>query len=188
MRQIGIRLAALALAVTAALGPARASDADWQALGQPGTHIVMRHAIAPGLGDPPGFRLDDCSTQRNLDVAGRAQARRAGAAIRAAGVRVDLVLTSRWCRARETADLLGFTPVEPEPALDSFFADRSTGPRQTAALLARLAALRGKTAVLVTHQVNITALTGIVPASGEMLVIRPKPDGDGVDVLGRITP
>jgi phosphohistidine phosphatase SixA len=174
------------VALAAALpGPARADVAAWAALREPGVHVIMRHARAPGTGDPPDFRLGDCTTQRNLDETGRDQARRIGAAIREAAVAVDLVLSSEWCRATETARLLDLGPVETEPALNSFFEDRELGPATTERLRTRLSGLEGRKAVLVTHQVNITALTGLVPTSGEMVVIEVEPDGD-VAVRGRI--
>nr|BAT29180.1 possible fructose-2,6-bisphosphatase [Aurantimonas manganoxydans SI85-9A1] len=151
------------------------------------THILMRHAIAPGTGDPAAFTLGDCSTQRNLSDEGRAQARRIGDRLREAGVAIDMVLASQWCRSSETAELLEFGPVMAAPELNSFFADRSNGAAQTDALKARLAELDagGRKATLVSHQVNITALTGIYPASGEIVVIDLGEDGD-VTVEGRI--
>jgi hypothetical protein len=94
--------AALATLLTA---PASAEEAAWQAL-RGGGIILFRHAIAPGGGDPPEIRLGDCATQRNLDAAGRQQARRIGEAIHAAGVAVAGVIASEWCRTMETS---GFT-------------------------------------------------------------------------------
>jgi len=160
-----------------ALDAARAAD----------SHILMRHAIAPGTGDPAAFRLGDCSTQRNLSDEGRAQARRIGDRLREAGVAIDLVLASQWCRSTETAEFLGFGPVMAAPELNSFFADRGKGAAQTDALKARLAELdaAGRKAAVVSHQVNITALTGIYPASGEIVVIALGEDGE-VTVEGRI--
>lgn len=180
-----MRALAALLFASIASGPADAAEDAWAALREPGTHVVMRHASAPGTGDPDDFRLGDCSTQRNLDDGGRAQARRIGDAIRAAGIAVDLVLTSQWCRARETADLIAVAPVEDEPALNSFFENRSDADQATEALRARLAGLSGRKAVLVTHQVNITALTGVFPASGEMVVIATDEAG-AATVRGRI--
>lgn len=181
-----LRLALAGLALAAALhGGAAAASEALQRLAEPRTHAILRHAVAPGTGDPPGFTLGDCTTQRNLDDRGRAQARAIGAAIRDAGVKVDQVLTSQWCRAAETAALLGLGAVTEEPALNSFFADRSTEPEQTAALRRLLAALpAAETAVLVSHQVNITALTGIYPRSGEVVVLRVTEDG-AVEAIGR---
>ena len=142
---------------------------------------------APGVGDPPGMRLDACATQRNLSAEGRDQARRIGAALRAAGLRAAEVRSSAWCRARETAELLDLGPVRPLPALDSFFDDRGQQERQTAELRAYLDAGRdGPPRVLVTHQVNITALTGVFPVEGEIVVLRPGPDGYAA--VGRLRP
>lgn len=181
-------LAALALyAAVVAWGIAAVEAAEpgvLQRLSEPRTHAILRHAIAPGTGDPPGFALGDCTTQRNLDDRGRAQARAIGAALRDAGITVDHVLTSQWCRSAETAELLGLGPVAEEPALNSFFADRSTREAQIAQTRRLLAALpEEETAVLVSHQVNITALTGIYPRSGETVVLRVGPDG-ALEVLG----
>ncbi len=166
--------------------PARHAAADWDIL-RAGGVVLFRHAIAPGSGDPPGMRLGDCATQRNLDAAGRAQARRIGEAFRAAGVEVGAVLTSAWCRARETAELAFPGQVRPEPAFDSFFDDRTEEPARTAAARRLLLAWQGPGAlVAVTHQVNITALTGVFPASGEGIVLRR--EGTALAVAGRLRP
>lgn len=155
--------------------------------GQPGTVLLMRHATAPGTGDPAEFRLGDCSTQRNLSAAGRDQARAIGARLREAGVVPDVVATSQWCRARDTAELLALGPPEDWPEINSFFAGRGDRTAQTDATLARIAALPDDAVVLlVTHQVNITALTGIVPQSGEIIVTRR--DGGALSVVGRLPP
>ncbi|MGC5198741.1 histidine phosphatase family protein, partial [Aphanothece microscopica] len=138
---------------------ASADDAAWAVLREGGL-VLFRHAIAPGGGDPAGMRLGDCATQRNLDAEGRAQARRIGDAFRAQAAPVGAVLTSRWCRTRETADLAFPGLARDEPAFDSFFADRRTADAQTAAARDILLDWTGPGAlVVVTHQVNITALT-----------------------------
>ncbi len=148
-------------------------------LAEPGVVAIMRHALAPGTGDPAGFRLNDCATQRNLDAQGRAQARAIGEAIRAAGVQADWIMTSQWCRCRETAELLDLGEVSDFPALNSFFADRSTGDEQTQDLRRFLSIIPPDvTVVLVTHQVNITALTGRSVGSGEVFLLRISPDGE----------
>ena len=179
-RFLSARLWAPLLLTLCALGPwlpaAQAEDQGeaWRAARAPGTHLLMRHELAPGLGDPADFSLADCGAQRNLNVAGRQQARRIGERPRAASVKPDRVLTSQWCRCLDTAVPLGLGEVEDQPALNSFFRDASTRTAQTAGaldLLRRLDAA-GEKALLVTHQVNITALTGIFPASREILVTR----------------
>ena len=161
----------------------------WTALAQDGHVALMRHARAPGTGDPARFQLDDCTTQRNLDDTGREQARRTGAAFRARDIKVARVLSSQWCRCRETAELLDLAPVEDLPALNSFFADSTQRTPQTAQLRRYLAELErsGPSVVLVTHQVNITALIGYYPASGEIDVLRLDTAGD-FTLLGAISP
>lgn len=179
-RFLSARLCAPLLLTLCALGPwlpaAQAQDATeaLQAARAPGTHLLMRHALAPGVGDPADFSLADYGAQRDLSAAGRRQARRIGERLRAADVKPDRVLTSQWRRCRDTAVLLELGEVEDQPALNSFFRDTSTRAAQTAGVLDLLRRLdaAGEKALLVTHQVNITALTGVFPASGEILVTR----------------
>ena len=153
------------------------------------TVVVIRHAETdPGIGDPPGYRLDDCSSQRQLSAVGRAQAARLAASLAAQGWRPGEVRSSHWCRCLDTARL-AFGSVEPWAALDSFFDAPDRGPAQTAQLRAALAGLPTKTvAVWVTHQVNIQALTGESVGFAEALVLRSQLQADGqagVQVLGR---
>jgi phosphohistidine phosphatase SixA len=185
-RRVAI-VTALTLPIMASnLSASTASETGWAALREGGI-VLFRHANAPGTGDPPGFRLDDCTTQRNLDAAGRAQARRIGEAFATAGITVTAVLASRWCRARDTAELAFPGRVKAEPAFDSFFDERRLGPERTAAARHVMDRWQGPGAlVVVTHQVNITALTGIVPASGEGVALT-RQDG-GWRVAGRIRP
>jgi broad specificity phosphatase PhoE len=170
------------------------TESAWAALRSGGHVLIVRHAqTVPGIGDPPGFRLEDCATQRNLSDEGREQARRIGKALQAAGVAVGEVLSSRWCRCLDTATE-AFGRVTPWPAADSFFDRRAArsgddpSARQTAELRSRVAAYRGKdTLVVVTHQVNITALTGIVPAMGELVVLKPDlRNAGGFTIAGRL--
>ena len=171
-------LAAALLAVLVSAWAPASADTRFARISEPGIVAIMRHALAPGSGDSVSFSLDDCATQRNLDARGRAQARAIGRAARAAGVRVDRVLTSQWCRCRDTARLLDLGPVEELPALNSFFRDRSRAEAQTAELRKILLGLSpGETVVLVTHYVNIRALTGRVTASGEILLLAIGSDG-----------
>ncbi len=165
---------------------ASAQDAGWNAL-RDGAVVLFRHADAPGVGDPPGFQLGDCRTQRNLGPAGRDQARRLGERLRAQGVRPARVLTSQWCRARDTAELAFPGQAETSPAFNSFFDDRARDAAQTAEARALLLAWRGPGALVVfTHQVNISALSGITTQSGEGVVLQRQ--GDTLGVAGRITP
>jgi phosphohistidine phosphatase SixA len=168
---------------------------DWQALKAPGSIVLFRHALAPGGGDPPGFKLSDCSTQRNLSEEGRAQASRMGEALRQQGIAVQAIWHSQWCRTTDTAQLasqaLGRVDLRPEPAFNSFFNDRAQEARQTAAARKLLLGWRGPGVLLVvTHQVNITALTGIVPASGQGVIVQLKNKGreKELSVAGSITP
>jgi phosphohistidine phosphatase SixA len=188
----------LALAATAGLPTfafaqtTNPSDAAaWAALKAPGAIVLFRHALAPGGGDPPGFKADDCSTQRNLSEEGQVQAKRIGQTLRERGIKVQTVWHSAWCRTRDTAQLafpdLRSPALRTEPAFNSFFSDRSTEPAQTAAARKMLLAWRGPgTLVVVTHQVNITQLTEIFPQSGEGVVLQR--EGGQLVIKGRIQP
>lgn len=180
--------ALLAWAPPPAVAATGGDAAAWAALARGGHVILMRHAATvPGTGDPPGFRLDDCATQRNLSDTGRRDARDAGDRLRREGVRVDEALTSAWCRCRETAELMAVAPVRVEPAINSFFDGQGDRDAQTDAARRLVAAWRGPgNLLMVTHQVNVTALTGVFPQQGEMVVLAPA--GDGFTQVGRIRP
>jgi len=137
-------------------------------LAQPGRVLMLRHASAPGSGDPANFRLDDCATQRNLDAAGRAQAAALGGRLARAGVKGAKVYSSQWCRCLETARLLVLGPVEALPALNFFYPSPQAREPRIAALRAFLAALPpdGPPVVLVTHQFTINEFTGAGTVSG----------------------
>ena len=140
-----------------------------------GYAILLRHALAPGTGDPAGFRLGDCSTQRNLSSVGRTQAIAIGARWRSERLPIDRVLTSRWCRARDTARLLAVGKVTAYPDFDSSFTVSSTvAQRRTQVVRDLIIRHRDQPGalVLVGHQVNITALTGVVPSSGAAVVVK----------------
>jgi phosphohistidine phosphatase SixA len=163
-------------------------DALWNAVRSGGAFVMMRHAIAPGTGDPSGFRLEDCATQRNLSEEGRAQAHAVGEVLRKNGLDGAEIRSSQWCRCLETARLLGLGSVEPLPALNSFFDERANGPIQTEALREWLSNRNeSRPLVLVTHQVNISALTGFTPRSGEAVVARISKEGS-VEKLGVLAP
>ena len=148
---------------------------------------MMRHALAPGTGDPDNFVVDDCATQRNLSDRGRDQARRIGEVFRQNGIHSATVWSSAWCRCLETARLLELGAVSQVDAVNSFFRQRHLGEQQTNALR-RLLRERapGEPLVLVTHQVNITALTDVFPESGEIVFFRIG-DDERIDVIGRVT-
>jgi phosphohistidine phosphatase SixA len=177
----------LVLSLGAAIfGKAYASESFWADLRSGKAIALLRHAAAPGTGDPPGFKLGDCSTQRNLSDEGRAQSRAIGDVFRANGITSAAVYSSQWCRCLETARLLGLGEVVSLDLLNSFFNDSSAGPDRSAALLAWLREQRfNGPAILVTHQVNITGLTGEVPDRGEMIIARVRADSP-LEVIGRV--
>lgn len=147
---------------------------------------IMRHALAPGFSDPAGFDVDDCSTQRNLSEDGRSQARAIGGTFRKGGIHQANVFSSAWCRCLETARLLDLGPVTKLSPLNSFFEARERREAQTAALKKWLIAYKdNKPLVLVTHQVNISALTGTYTRSGETVIARIDDQGK-VAVIGSI--
>jgi phosphohistidine phosphatase SixA len=167
---------------------ATAIEADHAARLQQGGHVLLlRHAEAPGFGDPPRFRLDDCSTQRNLDARGRAQAAAIGEWLRRHGVRDARVHSSLWCRCLETARLLDLGPVTPLPALNSLFGRTQARERSVAELNAFFAAqpADGPLLILVTHFANIQALTGSGPGSGEGVLLQLQA-GAAPRVVGRL--
>ncbi|MDB5886409.1 MAG: Phosphoglycerate mutase [Polaromonas sp.] len=134
--------------------------------------VVLRHAQTdPGIGDPPGFRLDRCSTQRNLSDEGRRQAQSIGRWFASRSLAPQAVQSSAWCRCRDTADL-AFGRHAVWPALNSFFGQRGAADPQTAQLRAALQRVpAGQFEVWVTHQVNVTELTGEGIAMGEGLIL-----------------
>ncbi|MEY4599249.1 MAG: hypothetical protein RLZZ445_2046 [Pseudomonadota bacterium] len=172
-----------------AVAPAHADETLWSTLRSGGYVLLIRHAATePGIGDPPQFKAGDCKTQRNLSAAGREQAAKTGQRLKDAGITISAVRSSRWCRCLDTASI-AFGSATPDPTLDSFFGDRSAqNEQQTAAVRARIQSFRGPgNLVLVTHQVNITALTGEFPAEGEIFVVRASAEGS-LQLKGRITP
>jgi len=164
-------------------------NGDWQLLKQKGVVVMMRHTLAPGTGDPDNFRLNDCSTQRNLSAEGKAQARRIGEEFRKRKIKVSGVLSSQWCRCEETARLLDLGSVELQPALNSFFSDRTTAAKQTDLVRSLILEHRSQNGVMimVTHQVNIIALVGVLPTSGASVILRANQNGK-VELLGELPP
>ncbi len=149
----------------------------WELLREGGCVVLMRHAQTdPGVGDPPNFKLGECSTQRNLSEAGREQARRVGAAFVRERVKLDQVRSSAWCRCVDTA-MLAFKQNTVWPPINSFFGAGGQD-EQTRAVLAAVQGWQApRNLMLVTHQVNVTALTGEFLAMGEVFVTRPGVQG-----------
>jgi phosphohistidine phosphatase SixA len=156
----------------AAASDARAETDPWPAFRSGAAVVIMRHAMAPGTGDPANFRIGDCSTQRNLSEDGRAQARRIGDLFRANGTNAARVFSSQWCRCLDTASLLRLGAVREQPLLNSFFGKPEDGRAQTDSLRDWMTGLpTGVPVILVTHQVNITGLTNVFPSSGELVFV-----------------
>ena len=158
--------------------PAAAADDAavlWAALRAGGHVALVRHAsTAGGAGDPPEFRLDDCATQRNLTDKGRAEARRLGERFRAESVPVGKVLSSQWCRCRETAALMALGTAELAPTFNNAFVLRDRRDELTAGAREIVAAWTGPgSLVVVTHGANILPLTGVTPAEGNVVVVKP---------------
>jgi phosphohistidine phosphatase SixA len=170
-----------------AVSPAFSQEDAWALLQRPGHVAFLRHAATSGgAGDPPGFNLEDCATQRNLTGAGRAQAERIGAALKAKGITFQRVFTSPWCRCRETARLVAGAEAEDMAALSNLVGRSEHRDSQVRSMRAYLAALDPGTHVLfVTHGIVIAALTGINPAEGELVVVRVGAGGETA-IAGRL--
>jgi phosphohistidine phosphatase SixA len=179
-------LALAAICLLAFPSGAQANEAVWDRLRAGGLVVMIRHANAPGTGDPPGFRVDDCATQRNLSDEGRAQATALGSTFQARDIPVGRVLSSRWCRALDTARL-AFGNAEIEPALDSLYGRRDQAEAQNARTRAIMRAWTptDTNLVMVTHNANIAALTGLSPADAEVIVVR-WAENDRLEIVGRV--
>jgi phosphohistidine phosphatase SixA len=185
-----MRLAIVAL-LLGLCGPAEVAAADeaanaWNALRAGGHVALMRHADAPGgFGDPPGFRVDDCATQRNLSAKGKADAEKIGSRLKREGIAFEKIVSSPWCRCSETAKLMNVGTVETEATFGNVVVlrdQRETLTSGARALIAKWTA-RGNLLV-VTHGANIAALSGISPASGEIVVV--KGGSDRAEPVGRL--
>jgi phosphohistidine phosphatase SixA len=142
-----------------------------------GQHILlMRHADAPGFSDPLGYRLDQCSTQRNLGEFGKKQAERTGQWLSQQGIESAKVFSSPWCRCVDTATLLNKGPVVIDKSLGSFFGNMSLSGQQTEALRQlvqkSLKQFPKTPIIMVSHHVNIEAFTGVVLGSGDMVLVK----------------
>jgi phosphohistidine phosphatase SixA len=173
------RLLSLLALIATARSVAADEAAAWAALKEGGHVALMRHALAPGgAGDPAGFRLDDCTTQRNLSAEGKADAAAVGAMLRAQDIAIGKVLSSPWCRCVDTAHLM--TVGTPEIALTFGNAFVLSEQRDELAAGARkiIAGWNGPgTLLVITHGANIQALTGATPEPGEIVVVTTDADG-----------
>ena len=151
--------------------------------------LLLRHSLAPGVGDPENFRVSDCSTQRNLSEQGRQDAREIGKWLQRREIKIARVESSRWCRAKETAQLLNLGKVRPNRNLDSLFQETNLEAHpQTRNIRRQIVSHRAKTGLLVMvgHFVNIAAVTGAGVDSGEGVLV--KADGKGVIKIFGTTP
>lgn len=143
--------------------------------------MLMRHTLAPGVGDPSHYTLSDCSSQRNLSPEGRQQAVAVGQWLRKQGLAQAAVYSSPWCRCKDTAQLLGFGPYTLEPSLASFFNEMHTAKQHTQQLETFIAGqlkTKGKQAlILVTHHVNIFDYMGENIGSGDMVLAKVNTQG-----------
>lgn len=180
-----MRIFALACFLALSQGAA-ASEALWKLLQDGGQVVLVRHAVTtPGVGDPPGMRLDDCATQRNLTDEGRKHAARIGAAFRARGIPAPDVRSSPWCRCIETAQL-AFGRAQVHASLGNLFGRPELRDRQVTSLKKEfLDRSRQDNLILVSHGSTIHALTGVSPGTGEMVVITPQGEGR-FTVAGRL--
>jgi broad specificity phosphatase PhoE len=171
-----MRILALALALLAF--EVHANDELWDLLRGGGQVVLIRHTVTTsGFGDPEGFRLDDCGTQRNLSEEGRDHARRIGEAFRLHRIPVGRILTSPWCRCVETASL-AFGKADLDPALANLFGRSERRQKQVEQLIAMVSERhQGANLVLVTHGSTILALTRIPVNMGEIMVLTPQGAG-----------
>ena len=144
---------------------------------QDGAHVLlMRHADAPGYGDPKNYQISQCSTQRNLGDLGRKQAKAIGDWLSKQGIQQAKVYSSPWCRCVDTATLLNKGEVKKELALGSFFDDMSQAKKQTEELTKFIAVERKQSPnipiIMVTHHVNIQSYVGEVVNSGDMVLVK----------------
>ena len=151
--------------------------------------LLLRHTIAPGVGDPENFKLNDCSTQRNLSQVGRDDAKAVGDWLKRRDIKISRVESSRWCRAKETAQLLGIGKVRLNSNLDSLFESADPAKAiQTVRVKKQIVDWRNKSGllVLVGHFVNIGAVAGVGVGSGEGVLV--KADSKGKITVVGLTP
>jgi phosphohistidine phosphatase SixA len=191
-----VRTIQFALLIVFMLAGGAADAADdtapaWTALRGDGHVALIRHASAPGpAGDPFDYKLDDCTTQRNLSEQGRTEARALGARFRMQQVKVGKVVSSQWCRCTQTAELMNIGPVDDAPTFNNAFVLTGTRDELTAGARTTIGAWSGPgTLVVVTHGENILLMLGIRPREGEVIVVAPDPTSQKkMRLIGRIGP
>lgn len=182
----------LSLVISSWVLPAEASEEKiWERLqgsNPTGYVLLIRHALAPGVGDPENFNVNDCSTQRNLSDEGRVQAQKIGRWLKSTQIKIFRVESSRWCRAKETAKLLDLGKVRLNKNLDSLFeeVDIANHP-QTLQARKNIVAHRNKRGLLIMvgHYVNIAALTGVGIDSGSGVLVQADKKGR-IKVFGQM--
>ncbi|MGB1614508.1 MAG: histidine phosphatase family protein [Candidatus Puniceispirillaceae bacterium] len=167
-----ILICLLVISGGAGLGTAHANTLKHERESIHANIVFMRHALAPGFGDPARFDITDCNSQRNLDAAGRRQARQAGAALARSGIEIYQILSSRWCRCTETAALLELGAFTTFDGLNSFFQNHAPRDAALAKLRQKLDSLSpsAPASLMVTHSVTIRAITGLSVASGGVVI------------------
>tara|TARA_R110001583_G_scaffold4696_5_gene26756 strand:+ start:6438 stop:7052 length:615 start_codon:yes stop_codon:yes gene_type:complete len=174
------------LPVTLQADPALTEAQLWQQLQQPGHFLMMRSARAPGFGDPANFDLADCTTQRNLSDDGEKHASRIGDALRQHGINSAQLFVSQWCRTQDTARLLMLGAINTLAALDKLPHGQDSHRPQQEALDRWISSQTFPTpTMLITHQANITAKTGVHTRSGDLVVLEKEAAGN-VTVLGTL--
>jgi len=187
MRRIRFAISFILLGLCSAEGAGAGEAEVWAAL-RAGRHVaLMRHTDAPGgVGDPAGFRIEDCATQRNLSAKGRADAEKIGARLKSERIAFEKIISSPWCRCMDTATLLQLGPVAAEATFGNVVVLSDQRQSLTAGARAVIEQWNGSGVLLVvTHGANIAALTGISPASGEIVVVK-KGGGGSIESVGRL--
>ena len=151
-----------------------AAQANWKPAKNGDKIILIRHSKAPGFGDPPGFQIKDCKTQRNLSKEGVDQSKKIGRLFKKNKIKIDQVLSSQWCRCKDTAKY-AFKNYKEFSALNSTFQSpyNKNAKKQIKELKEYIQKWNGNGSnlVLVTHYVIITAITDVIPRSGEIVII-----------------
>ncbi|NCX54527.1 MAG: histidine phosphatase family protein [Rhodobacterales bacterium] len=146
--------------------------------------LFLRHALAPGFGDPDNFDLKNCDTQRNLDIKGRSQASKIGEELRLRNIKFTEILSSQWCRCKETANLLDLGKWKEFAGLNSFFQNYANKEETMALLNHKFKVLNKGLTLMITHQVVIREVTGKVVSSGGMAAFNSKTGQSVVFQLG----